>query len=78
MITEAGCDLHELLHPTLIRDHDKNGGEAAPLCVVALDEKLGHLCTQPELQRRATGRRGGGAADDDHPHEDRGDALDVP
>lgn len=49
MIIEAGCDLHELLYPRLIRDHEANGGEGAPLSVAALDDELRYLFTRPAV-----------------------------
>lgn len=47
MIIEAGYDLHELLYPRLIRDHDKNAADGDPLWVVALDDKLRFLFMRP-------------------------------
>ncbi|KQO47224.1 MULTISPECIES: hypothetical protein [unclassified Frigoribacterium] len=49
MIIEAGCDLHELLYPRLIRDHEANGVEGAPLWVAALDDELRYLFTRPAV-----------------------------
>jgi hypothetical protein len=49
MIIEAGRDLHELLYPRLIRDHEANGSEGPPLWVAALDDKLRYLYTRPAV-----------------------------
>lgn len=51
MIIEAGYDLHELLYPRLIRDHERHGGEGTPLWVVALDDELRYLYTRPAVAR---------------------------
>ena len=47
MIIEAGCDLHELLNPRLIRDHEANGAVGAPLSVVSIDDELRYLYPRP-------------------------------
>jgi len=49
MIIEAGCDLHELLHPRLIRDHEANGALGAPLSVLSLDDADRSVEARPEL-----------------------------